>query len=71
MHGPPPRVVGGVVKHIYPPGSFTTAEDSIGARALCAHVKDTPWTGETWSGGVTPDRCTVCVDRAMELEEAA
>lgn len=53
-------------RHIYPPGAFKTAADSIGAVALCGHVKTTPWTGERWTGSVTPDRCTECVDRASK-----
>lgn len=59
------------VKHIYPPGSFGGTTQGVGAVALCGHIKDTPWSGERWSGGITPDRCVACVDRAIELEEAA
>lgn len=57
------------MKHIYLPGSFKTA-DGIGTVALCGHVKDTPWSGEVWTGETGPDRCSECIDHVSKAGAA-
>lgn len=52
------------VKHIYPP----TAKLDVGSVALCGHVKDTPWSGASYTGDTGPDRCAECL---AELERRA